>query len=229
MTPLKLILRSFLYSYLMDNFRNPNIELLSTSEGNISSHVRSSLETLKRFHRQLVPYQVDMEPNQIITGTISEKLIKSMKANETPGIFIHKRGTKIKDSGHANYLCLDIKKIRGFKGDTEKIKSKRQIKRLTIALEKLKSLRKSRDFKYEYSVSIVISDPQTIFLKVNDEDFKRCMIQHISPPQMKRYIDIIHRVIFITMKHDFSEKAIYQAKVTEYEKEINQIISDCLS
>lgn len=221
-------MRSFLYSYLMDNLQMPETELFCTSERNITSYIRSSLEILKRFHRRLVYYQVDSEYNIMNLGRSLEKTKKSKNPKISPDIIIHKRGKAKKDAKNSNYLCMEIKKIKGFNGDINKIRSKSQKKRLTNAVEKLKFLRKEKTYMYEYGVTAVVSEPHTIFLKINDDDFKRCMIKHISSSQKKRFIDIINRVIFLTLKQDFSEKVTYQAKLKEYEKEIDQIIDSCL-
>lgn len=154
---------------------------------------------------------------------------KSKNPKSAPGIIIHQRGRAKKDFKNTNYMCMEIKKIKDFNGDIDRIRSKSQREQLVKAVEKLKFLQKDKSYQYEHRVVAVVSDPHTIFLKINEDDFTRCMITHISPAQKKRFIDIIHRVIFLTLKQDFSEKITYQAKLKEYEKEIDQIIDSCLS
>ncbi len=230
MLPPKLILRSFFYSCLKDSLKKPKKKLFSTSERNIASYLRSSLEIFKNFHRSLLFYQVDTEYNRVGIKSTSKKIDykEGKKLRVIPDIIVHKRGETVKDGKDVNYLCIEIKKIRNFNGDLNSIKNREMRRRLEDDLEKLKFLRRNKNYKYIYGISVVISDPHTIFFKINDEDFVRCSIQEVPAQKKKKFTELVDRVIFITKDRDFSEKVTYQAKVKEYEKEIDQIIESCL-
>jgi hypothetical protein len=193
--------------HLLDSLRGPEKDLLNTSEANISSHLRSSLDILRKFHRQLDRYQVD---------------------TTQAGIAIHKRGQSQNGDQNLHFLCLEIQSIDGFQGNLVSLENQRKKGRLIRSLEKLDALRSDESRGFSNSALAVISDPQTLFLKVNDEDFKRCAVKKIPSGRQKRYIDIIDRVIYITKENDFADRSIFQAKVLAYEKEIDQIIQDCL-
>ncbi len=193
--------------HLLDSLRGPEKDLLSTSEANITSHLRSSLDMLRKFHRQLDRYQVD---------------------TTQAGITIHKRGQSQNGNQNVHFLCLDIHSIDGFQGDPVSLENQRKKGRLIRSLEKLDALRDDQIRGFSNSALAVISDPRTLFLKVNDEDFRRCGIKNIPSGRQQRFIDIIDRVIYITKENDFADRSIFQAKVIAYEKEINQIMQECL-
>jgi hypothetical protein len=225
MTPLKLMMRSVLYAYLIDGLKEPEKDLFRTSERNIASYIRASLEIFKNINIPLSQYQVDTEYNRIGVKNTTNKM---EKARVIPDIIVHKRGKTKKEIEEANYLCIEIKKIKGFNGNVEAIKNKENRKRLKEDLVKLKFFRGNENFRYKYGVSIVISDTQTIYFKINDEDFMRCSIKQIPIIKQKRFIDIVERTVAIIGEHGFVEKVGFQAKVKRYEKEIDQIVTSCL-
>jgi hypothetical protein len=226
MTPLKLMMRSVLYAHLIDGLKGPEKELFSTSERNIASYIRSSLEIFKNIDMPLSQYQVDTEYGRVGLKNASKRMRKS---RVIPDIIVHKRGKTVKEIEEANYLCIKIKKINGFNGDVEAIKNKKKRTRLEADLDKLMFFRGNENFRYKYGVSIVISDTHTIYFKINDEDFMRCSIRQIPSNKQKRLIEIVERAVAITREHSFVEKVSFQAKVKRYEKEIDQIVTSCLA
>lgn len=226
MTPLKLMMRSVLYAHLIDELKEPEKELFSTSERNIASYIRSSLEIFKNIDMPLSQYQVDTEYNRVGLKNSSKRMDK---ARVVPDIIVHKRGKTVKEHKEANYLCIEIKKIKRFNGDVEAITIMEKRKRLEADLDKLTFFRRSKNFRYKYGVSIVISDPHTIYFKINDEDFTRCSIKKIPISKQKRFIEIVERAVVITREHGFVDKVSFQAKVKRYEKEIDQIVTSCLA
>ena len=207
MTPTKLILRSFMHMHLQDCLREPEKDLLSTSEANLTSHMRSSLDILRKFHRELDRFQVD------ITQT---------------GIAIHRRGQYRNGDQNVYFLCLEIHKIEGFDGDPSTLENQRKKRRLMGSLERLDAFRNDKKCCFSNSAVAVISGPRILFLKVNDEGFKCCAINNIPAGRQERFIDIIDRVIYITKENDFADRSIFQAKVLAYEKESDQIMQDCV-
>jgi hypothetical protein len=226
MTPLKLMMRSVLYAHLIDGIKEPEKELFSTSERNIASYIRSSLESFKNIDMPLSQYQVDTEYRRVSQKNASHRM---KKARVIPDIIVHKRGKTVKEIEDANYLCIEIKKIKGFNGDIEAITITEKRNRLEADLDKLTFFRGNENFRYKYGVSIVISDPHTIYFKINDEDFMRCSIKQIPLSKQKRFIEIVERAVAITREHGFVEKVSFQAKVKRYEKEIDQIVTSCLA
>jgi len=122
MAPLKLMMRAFLHAYLVDSQNRPEKALFNTSERNIASHIRSSLEVFKNLHMQLLNHQVDTEYSRIGIKNVSEEM---KRARVIPDIIVHLRGQRGKNIKDANYLCIGIKKIKGFNGDVEDIKNKK--------------------------------------------------------------------------------------------------------
>lgn len=226
MTPLKLMMRSVLYAYLIDGLKEPEKELFSTSERNIASYIRSSLDIFKNIDMPLSQYQVDTEYSRIGLKNSSKRM---KKTRVIPDIIVHKRGKTVKEIEEANYLCIEIKKIKGFNGDVEAIINKKKRIRLERDLDKLIFFRGNENFRYKYGVSIVISDSHTIYFKINDEDFMRCSIKQIPIIKQKRFIEIVERAVSIIREHGFVEKVGFQAKVMRYEKEIDQIVTSCLA
>lgn len=226
MAPLKLMMRSVLYAHLIDGIKEPEKELFSTSERNIASYIRSSLEIFKNIDMPLSHYQVDTEYSRVGLKNSSKRI---EKARVIPDIIVHKRGKTVKEIEDANYLCIEIKKIKGFIGVVEAIKNKKKRIRLERDLNKLMFFRENENFKYRYGVSIVISDTHTIYFKINDEDFMRCSIKQIPLSKQKRFIEIVERAAANVREHGFVEKVGFQAKVKRYEKEINQIVTSCLA
>jgi hypothetical protein len=207
MTPTNLILRSFMHMHLQDSLREPEKGLLSTSEANVTSHMRSSLDILRKFHRELDRFQVD------ITQT---------------GIAIHKRGQPQNGDQNVCFLWLEIHKIEGFEGDPRTLGNQRKKRRLMGSLERLDALRNDEKCCFNNSAIAVISGPRILFLRVNDEGFKCCAINNIPAGRQERFIDIIDRVIYITKENDFADRSIFQAKVLAYEKEADQIMQECV-
>lgn len=226
MAPLKLMMRSVLYAQLMDGLKEPEKELFSTSERNIASYVRSSLETFKNINILLSHYQVDTEYGRAGKKSDSKRM---NKARVIPDIIVHKRGKTAKKYEDANYLCVEIKKIKGFNGDIEAIKNKQKRRRLDADLDQLAFFRGDENIRYKYGLSLVISDNHTIYFKINDEDFMRCSIKQIPINKQKRFIEIVERAVATTREHGFEENVSLQAKVKRYEKEIDQIVTSCLA
>jgi hypothetical protein len=207
MTPEKLILRSCLHMHLLDNLRGPAKDLWKTSEANINSHLRSSLDILRKFHRPLDRCQVDA-------------------AQE--GIVIHKRGRPQNGDKMLRFLCLETHCLEGFHGNPVALENQRKKKRLLRSLETLDSLRIDQTRGFSHSALVVISGPRTFFLKLNDQDFKRCDIKEISTERKKRFIDIIDRVIYLTKENDFADRSVFQAKVLAYGNDIDEVMNECM-
>jgi len=193
--------------HLQDGLRKPEKDLWSTSEANLTSHLRSSLDILRKFHRQLDRFQVDLAG---------------------PGIAIHKRGQAQNGDPNVHFLNLEVHKIEGFDGDSGALENQRKKRRLIASLERLGALRNDANCSFSNTALAAITAPQILQLKVNDEDFTCCTIQNIPSDRQERFIDIIDRVIYITKDNDLADRSIFQAKVLAYEKEIDQIMQECL-
>ncbi len=228
--PHKLIIRSLFYSCLKDALKSPKKELFSTSERNIASHIRASLEIFKDFYEPLLHFQVDTEYNRVGVGDSAKKRLNGEhgKVRVIPDIIIHKRGESKEESKDANYLCIEIKIIKNFNGTLNDIRNKEKKRRLSDDLEKLRCFRRDKNYEYTYGASIVISNPHTIFLKLNDKDYVKCSIKEVPLKMRKRFMELIDRVMFITQDYYLSEKKTYRAKIKVYEWEIDQIIASCL-
>ena len=196
-----------MHAHVLDSLREPGRDLLSTDEANISSHLRSSLDILRKFHRDLDRCQVDIAQT---------------------GIVIHKRGHTRNRDRDIHHLHLEVLRIDGFRGRPDSLVNQRTRGRLLRSLEKMDELRKDESCGFKNCAITVFSDARAIFLKVNDGAFQRCVVKNISPERKKRYIDIIDRVIYITRENDFTDRAVFQAKVMAYEKDIDQLVPECL-
>jgi len=192
--------------------------------------MRTALEIVKDFYEPLLHFQVDTEYNRVGIGETAKKRLISekRKVRVIPDIIIHKRGLLKKESEDANYLCIEINKIKNFDGNLNNIRNKKKKKRLNDDIEKLRCFRKDKNYGYTYGASIVISAPHTIFLKLNDKDYVKCSIKEVPLKVRARFIELIDRVMFIIKNYYLSEKKTYRAKVRVYELEIDQIIASCL-
>ena len=226
MTPKNFILGSLLFAFTKDSLTKPRKKLFDSSERNIASHLRSAIEVFVSLYDFLSGYQVDTEYNRVGVGEECKKraIRHGKKRLVVPDIIIHKRGEKVTENKKANYLCVEIKKIKKFDGQLNHIGNKEIKKRLQSDINKLTDFQQDEDFKYKYGISLVFSNRSTVFLKIGDNTYEKYLLEEIPIEDRETFLNCVRQAVSLTRKDNFWQNAEKQAKLKEYQHQIDQMV-----
>lgn len=162
--PENLILQAIENAIRLDEYSNPRKILLTTSERNIASHIRASLELVVRKMNKFDDYQVDVEYNRQGEGDDPKKLNSK---NVVPDIIIHKRGFSHQEDNNANYLYMEIKIIERFNGNRCSIEDNHEVLE-DFLYDKHKLILARTEKQYKHTAFLIFNKDGDAFLEIDN-------------------------------------------------------------
>jgi len=164
MTPEKLIQQAVEEAVRRDHQSHPHISLLTSSERNIASHIRASLESIIRNSGELDGYQVDVEYNRQGEGDTPKRLGGE---NVVPDIIVHKRGITCEEDNDANYLFVEIKVIDNFNGERNSIRTTKGKENFDYDKHKLIFARSEK--RYKHAAFLIFNQHGQCYLEIDND------------------------------------------------------------
>ncbi|MCK4447549.1 MAG: Eco57I restriction-modification methylase domain-containing protein, partial [Candidatus Marinimicrobia bacterium] len=176
-------------------------------------------------------YGTNRSPNKWRRQTFPELYLpeKIMHGGISSGAILDKEGLMCNHSMTVSVLWKDLKNVqnRSIDGSIKKDFKVKNVYPLENRLEE-----NSENFKLKYLLAILNSKFAYRFLDsvrrsqigFYPDDLKKLPIKKISKIEQKPFIDKVDKILALTQSKDYLENPQKQAKVREYEREIDQIV-----
>ena len=164
MRPENLIQQAIEDAVRQDDQSNPHKRLLTTSERNIASHIRASIEAIIRKSSELTGYQVDVEYNRQGEDDDPKTLDGG---NVVPDILIHKRGVTFEEDASANYLYMEVKVINRFNGTRDSIRDRDTTEKFRHDKHKLRLAKSEK--QYKHAAFLIFDKNGECFLEIDND------------------------------------------------------------